>query len=131
MRSTLLYTLEEREGFLCIKETFVSLWEPLRIANYWKIMPYAEFTAWFASEDRARQMLGSNVFPQFNPAIIFKDVNGWQYTIPYQNLSTQPPANHTETTPIPEPLQKGRKFPLLWKDGAWYQQRATGLKRCE
>ncbi len=125
------YTLEEREGFLCIKETFVSRWEPLQIANYWKVMPYADFAAWFASEDRARHKLGSPVFPQIHPPIIFKDANGWKYTIPYQNLSTQPPANYTETTPIPMPNLRGRKFPLIWQEGAWHKQTAKGLKRCE
>jgi len=126
-----MYTLERRDDFLCIKETLISPCDPVQIVNYWNVMPYHEFLSGFSSEERAQRHLGSTVSPLLHPPIHFKDSNNRHYTIPHRDLSTQPPATHTETTPIEEPRQRGRKLPLQWHNGKWYKVTTKGLKQCE
>jgi hypothetical protein len=117
-----MYTLDERNGWLYVKEVTNSFCEPVDIIHYWPTgMRYANFASWFASPERAHEALGKPVTPISNAS--YQDERGWTYRLP-SGGETKP--DHTETMPIPEPKQRGKKFPLRWQKGRWEKETKRG-----
>lgn len=120
-----MYTLDEREGWLYVKEVSISFCDPIEITHYWPTgIRYATFTSWFASPEQSHEALGKPVQPLCNPATRFRDAQGWTYKLPD---GAEPDA--TETRAIPEPKQRGKKLPLKWHQGAWHKETSKGLVR--
>jgi hypothetical protein len=105
------FLLDTRDdGWLSIKKTWLSLWEPIQITNWWNLgIRYTDFVNWFASEAHALRRIGSEVSPLIHPATCWQDVYGTIYRLPHANMSAAPAPDLQETVPIPEPPQRGRK----------------------
>ena len=121
------YALAERDGALYAKETIIDPWEPRMIINWYRLgTTLMEFATWFASEDLMRKRIGSVLSPTIHPATVWRDEQGWIYRIASGISGERKPAI-TEITPISEPAQHGRKYPLQWHKGAWHKETKKGL----
>lgn len=119
------HSLEEKDGYLYIKETMTDFFEPRTITNYWPTgMQWYQFMGFFADAERARAAVGGTVSP--TSTCTYRDVRGWIYRLPDGGKTK---SAFTEVEPIPEPKQRGRKLPLEWKNGAWHKRTARGLVR--
>ena len=119
------YVLDERDGWIYAKETTTDYFEPRYIIHWWPTgIRWYQFKQWFADEDHARAAIGRVLYPMSNTS--YQDERGWAYRLP-QGGQTKP--DYTETVPIPEPKQRGRKFPIEWKNGEWWKHTARGLVR--
>lgn len=119
------YILDERDGWIYAKETTTDYFEPRSIIQWWPTeIRWYQFRQWFADEDYARAAIGGVLHPMSNTS--YQDERGWTYRLP-QEGQTKP--EYTEIVPIPEPKQRGRKFPVEWKNGAWWKYTSRGLVR--
>ena len=126
-----IYTLEERDGSLYAKQTFTDDNLPRIIANWYLLTtPLDQFRTWFASTERMKASLGGVLEPTINPATVWKDERGWTYHI-ISGISGERKAVFTEITPIPEPVQRGRKYPLEWHKCAWHKRTGKGLVKLQ
>ncbi|SRR5260221_9452440 len=117
------YVLDERNGWIYAKETITDYFEPRHIISWWPTgIRYIDFARWFATPELARAAIGEALFPTSNTS--YRDERGWTYRLP-NGGQTLP--DYTETSSIPEPKQRGRKFPVEWKNGAWYKRTSRGL----
>ena len=123
----MLYTLAEREGSLYAREAIVDEWEPRTIHNWYLLTTkMTEFATWFASEALMRQKVGCLLSPLSRPATIWVDEQGWTYRLTTGVASERKPT-FTDFTPIAEPIQRGRKYPLRWWNGAWCRETKNGM----
>lgn len=117
------YVLDERNGWIYVKETYTDFFEPRYIISWWPTgIRWYQFMQWFGTTELARAAIGGQVHPMSN--VSYQDERGWTYRLP-NGGQTKP--EYTELEPIPEPKQRGRKFPVEWKNGAWYKHTARGL----
>lgn len=117
------YVLDERNGWLYVKETTTDFFEPRLIIHWWPTgQRFVTFAQWFESSTRAREALGGVLYPTSNAS--YRDERGWNYRL-QSGGQTKP--DHTELVPIAPPKQRGRTLPVEWKNGAWYKQTARGL----
>lgn len=119
------YVLDERDGWLYAKETTTDYFEPRSIIQWWPTgLHWYQFKQWFADEEHARTAIGGELHPMSNTS--YQDECGWRYHLT-NGGQTKP--EYTEIVPIPEPKQRGRKFPVEWKNGEWWKYTSRGLVR--
>jgi hypothetical protein len=116
------YVLDERNGWLYAKETTTDYFEPRYIIHWWQTgMHWYQFKQRFADEEHARAAIGGVLHPMSNTS--YQDERGWTYRLP-NGGQTKP--EFTETVPIPEPKQRGRKSPVRWHQGYWQKETTRG-----
>jgi hypothetical protein len=118
-------TLEERDGWLYIRDIHVSFTEPKEIATWWPLqVRFADFAQRFGSREEARLRIGHTVIHEGNG--LYRDDKGLRYRLVNGGQTTP---EFTEVTDIAPPKQHGRKLPIEWRNGSWYKQTSQGWKR--
>jgi hypothetical protein len=118
-------TLEERDGWLYIRESHASFTEPKEIVCWWPLqVHFADFAQRFGSREEARERIGHRVIHEENG--LYRDDEGLRYRLVNGGQTTP---QFTEVLDIAPPKQRGRKLPMQWQNGNWYKQTSQGWKR--
>jgi hypothetical protein len=122
-------TLEERGGWLFVKDVEYAFDKPLQIVRWWPIgLRFQAFAnARFNSIEEARAFLGCRLrLINAQTGLCRDETNrGWEYRL-LDGGQTVP--ERVESFPVPEPMQRGRKLPVHRRDGHWMKETARGWK---
>jgi|ERR1051325_1647107 hypothetical protein len=115
-------TLIERDGWLYVLYQYADYNKPEMVKIYWPLkIRSGDFISRYGAHHIGNQL---------------RDIRDGRYELAYGNGSEpitfrlpdggQTRAEFTETEPIPEPKQRGKKFPVRWNGGRWQKCTARG-----
>lgn len=118
-------TLYERDGLLYVRAEFADYGKPEKVIHYWPVrgtdgrqLRVDQYNRQYVGEELAWAQIGAgNYYVKNRPAMSPVNVRLLN--------DGQTQAAWTETEPIPEPKQRGKKCETRYKDGRWqrYKQR--------
>ncbi len=116
-------TLEERGGWMFICWSSTTFDKPERIKHYWPLkVRFTDFARRFNSDEEAKAILGQKVVHLGQG--VFRDTIKFMTYRLVNGAQTQP--EFTEREDVPPPKQRGKQFPLRWRDGYWQKETARG-----
>jgi hypothetical protein len=112
-------TLELKDGYLFVAWN-VTMWsEPVCYRHWWPTeIPFSSYATWAGGYEEAHARIGQPVKAINMSQGVFEDCQHLRFRLA-DGPGTKPV--QTNKLDIPEPVQRGRKCEISFRDGAWHK----------